>query len=288
MAKPIPSGIPSNLLVTSAALKYNGVDIGLVSGVKQIIKDLTTPVTTDQFGKTEVNDFYVGQQISVEVMLDEFTVQRMKTAYPKATFITNGSVSKISWGRQVGEDYLSTAFALEVIPTSDDTTFFGRYFKWWKAAPIGDSSIEYGPDKKIQIKTVFKIYPDVTQPTPLLWFGYMGDATAGTLVPSTTGSIVYGGSNVGDGTIGSFSTNDSFTKTETWTATCIVAAANGGVFSVVGSVTGARGNATVGSPYHSNVITPANSEVNFTIADGATDWAVADTITFVSTAANYT
>src|SRR5687768_9638597 len=48
--------------------------------------------------------------------------------------------------------------------------------------------------------------------------------------------------------------------TENWTVTCITAAANGGTFSVTGSVSGAQPNATVGVPYDSG-------EVQFTIND---------------------
>lgn len=62
---------------------------------------------------------------------------------------------------------------------------------------------------------------------------------------------------------------------ETWTLTCTAAALDGGTFSVVGSVTGALADATVGVAY-------STAQVNFTITDGTTDWAVGDTITFRS------
>lgn len=55
--------------------------------------------------------------------------------------------------------------------------------------------------------------------------------------------------------------------TETWTLTCITAAANGGTFSVVGSVSGAEANAVVGTPYD-------NGLIKFLISDGSTDFAV--------------
>lgn len=53
--------------------------------------------------------------------------------------------------------------------------------------------------------------------------------------------------------------------TETWTITCITEAANGGTFSVVGSVTGATANATVGTEYD-------NGYIRFKINDGSTDF----------------
>lgn len=64
--------------------------------------------------------------------------------------------------------------------------------------------------------------------------------------------------------------------TETWTITCVTAVTNGGIFSVVGSVSGAQSNATVGTAY-------SNSKIKFTILDGATDYLVGDTFIFSTT-----
>lgn len=55
--------------------------------------------------------------------------------------------------------------------------------------------------------------------------------------------------------------------TETWTLTCTAAATNGGTFSVVGSVSGAKADAAVGVPYN-------NGLIKFTLNDGTTDFAV--------------
>lgn len=286
MGLPAPSGSPQNILVTSAAIKFNGTDIGLVSGVKVSVKHENTEVKTDQAGKSIVNHFYVGDTITVEVMFDEFTAAKMAKAYPYAKLV-GSSPQRITWGQQVGQDFYSKAAILEVQPTSDDTASSLRRFKFYKAVPIGDSTFEYGPDKKIQIKTVFHCYPDFSQ-TSGEWFGYFGDIASGTLTNATGGPAVAGGSNVGNGTVGTFVVNNTFTKTETWTATCIHAVTNGGIFSVSGSVTGQRGNATVGSTYVSNNINPGNSELSFLISDGATDFAVGDTFTIPTVAANYT
>lgn len=287
MAKPSISGSPQAILITSALVKFNSVNVGLVSGVKVTVKHLASEVKTDQAGKSIVNHFHVGDELSVEMMFDEYTAAKMKLAYPKAAFISSGGASRITWGRPIGEDFFSTAGLLEIIPTSDDTTYSGRHFKMYKAAPIGDSAFEYGPDKKIVIKTVFHCYPDFTKPSNE-FFGQFGDDAAGTLVPASAGAATPGGGNVGNGTVTPIGVSDQFTKTETWTLSCIHAAVNGGIFAVSGSVTGARGNATVGSAFVSNSIVPGNSEITFTINDGATDFAVGDSFTIATVAANYT
>lgn len=287
MSKPAISGNPQSILVTAASVQVAGVDVGLVSQVKVTVKDLTTDVKTDQAGKAVVNTFDVGTEVHVEMIFDEYTAKKMKKAYAQATFITSGSADRISWGKAIGSDYFSIAQTLTILPTSDDVNYFGRRFTFFKAAPHGDSVFEYGPDKKISIKAMFKVFPDYSQPDGN-FYGYFGDLAAGTLVPAAAGSPTYGGGNVGNGVLGTVGVNNTFTKTETWTLTCIHVIANSGLFSVVGSVTGARGVATVGSSFASNSSAPSNSEVTFTIGDGAIDWALGDTITFPTTVANFT
>lgn len=287
MAKPAISGLPQSIFVSSAALLVDGVDVGLISGLKISIKELTTPVSTDQLGKMVVNHFHVGDEATGECTFDEFTAQKMAYAFPQAALLENGGAARLSFGKQVGSDYLSIAKSFKIIPTSDDTANANRHFFFHKGVFMGEASVEYGPDKKLVFKAKMHFYPDVTQPSGM-WVGYMGDNAVGSLVPASAGAATPGGSNVGNGTVSGISVNDTFTKSETWTLTCIHAVANGGLFSVSGSVTGARGVATVGSSYVSNNISPANSEIGFTINDGATDFAIGDTFTIVTTEANFT
>lgn len=287
MGQPVLSGNPGSFLVSAAQLLLGGVDVGFVSKVQVKIKHEMTDAKTDQAGKTIVNQFYVGDQVMVECVLDELTAVRLKEAYPFAAFITNGSAKRISWGRPIGGDTYSIAQTLQVRPTVDDTTDTTRNFLFYKATPVGDSAIDFTPEKKTEIKVTFHCYPDFTQPNGQ-WFGYFGQLAAGTLTAATAGPAVAGGMNVGNGTIGSFIANNTFTKTETWTVTCI--ATGGGpsaVFSVVGSVTGARGNAQTGSAYFSNSIVTGNSEIGFTISEGGTAFVVGDTFTIPTTVANY-
>lgn len=85
-----------------------------------------------------------------------------------------------------------------------------------------------------------------------------GDATHG---PTTQ-------TGTGNGKLGNFRAK-SHAVTETWTITCITAAANAGTFSVSGSVSGVLANATVGVAYD-------NVNVAFLITDGTVDYLVAD------------
>ena len=88
--------------------------------------------------------------------------------------------------------------------------------------------------------------------------------TAGTI----SGAAVAG--NTGNGTIGTLSVGGA-AKPGVYRATCITAATNSGTFKVVDPSGNYIGNATVAVAF--------NNEVNFTIADGATDFAVGDAFT---------
>lgn len=104
----------------------------------------------------------------------------------------------------------------------------------------------------------------------------LAGALVAAMTRSTLGSPAAGGSNVGDGTVGSV-VGGWGAPTETITLTCISEAANAGTFRVEGSKSGVIGVATVAVPFVSPII-------NFTIADGATDFDIGDTFTIAATA----
>lgn len=86
-----------------------------------------------------------------------------------------------------------------------------------------------------------------------------------------------GGGNTGNGvvTLGTPTTSAAAVP-GTYTATLITTAVNGGVFEVTDPNGTVIGNATVGTLF--------DGEIRFTVADGATDFDVGDTFTFVVTA----
>lgn len=94
----------------------------------------------------------------------------------------------------------------------------------------------------------------------------LGKATVGA-VP-TTGAA---GTNTGNGTCTSV-TGATQVKPGVYTATCVLAATNGGLFSVRSPKGYALGIARVGAAYTS-------PEINFTLNDGSTDYAVGDSFT---------
>ncbi len=99
-----------------------------------------------------------------------------------------------------------------------------------------------------------------------------GGALVGTPTRSTPGSATAAGGNVGDGTFSAI-TGGYSAPAETITVTITTAAANAGSFRVEGTKSGLIGTGTVAVAFSSPVI-------NFTLNDGATDFAVDDSFTF--------
>ncbi|MBW2004658.1 MAG: hypothetical protein JRI72_08600, partial [Deltaproteobacteria bacterium] len=83
--------------------------------------------------------------------------------------------------------------------------------------------------------------------------------------------------NTGNGVMSAVTVEDN-AESEYWEVRCITAAADGGTFSVTGTVSGAQASydITAGTYSIANVL-------SFTIIDGATDFAVGDTFTFSTT-----
>lgn len=83
-------------------------------------------------------------------------------------------------------------------------------------------------------------------------------------------------SGTGNGAIKRLAVMATNVPKETWTITCTTAATDGGIFSVVGSTSGAQANATVGTFYDNGII-------SFLIQDGSVDFAVNDAFTLSTT-----
>jgi flagellar hook protein FlgE len=110
-------------------------------------------------------------------------------------------------------------------------------------------------------------------PTGILATGTLTFNGNGTLIGTGGGAGVptYGGANVGNGTVsGLAATSTTVPQTITMTATSATQ------FTVVGSVSGALGTATVGTPFTSG-------QLDLTIAAGSTAFAAGDTITVPTT-----
>lgn len=70
---------------------FDGKDLGYTQGgVEVTVKTDTHKVNIDQFGKSTVNEYLMGRDVTVKVPLAETTLDNMVTVMPGATLFTDG------------------------------------------------------------------------------------------------------------------------------------------------------------------------------------------------------
>jgi len=278
------TGDLKKIKLSPARFKYKGVDLGYcVNGADIEIKDKKAEIKADAFGDIAVNRVNVGVELTAVVKLAQLTVDSIKAAWPYSQIVGTGPTKAVIFGNKVGDNDLDLAGLLNVHPLNKIDADLSDDWTFWLAVAVGEGKLTYDAKNQITLEVKINIYPDTTKPESYM-FGIYGDPATG-VVAATGGPATFLGT--GNGTLTGIGVNNNTTKTETWTATCIKAVTNGGIFEVIGSVSGARGNARVGSVFYSNPTNPGASELQFTINDGLIDFAEGDAFTIPTVAANY-
>ena len=86
--------------------------------------------------------------------------------------------------------------------------------------------------------------------------------------------------NIGNGILSEVLTNNRLTKTELWILTCLKNETDGGIFSIVGSISGIQTDYNISNGEYIS----ENGDVNFRIYDGSTDFEIGDDFQFNTTA----
>lgn len=267
----------SNMELTPMRVTFDGVDLGgTLSNVTVSVKYGKADIKADQSGET-IRDRRVNSlMVTVTTELAEIQDKDIwKVAFPHADLVTSGLNKAMYFTTQMGASDLAVSKELILHPLSKADADLSGDFKFYLAAASEESEIVYGPNDQTKLKVVWNILPDDSvQPEQ---FFFYGDPSIG-VVPASAASPVFTGT--GNGTMTGVTVFSGFTQTETITAVCVTAVANGGVFAVSGSLSGPHGLATVGVGF-------AVNEIAFTINDGTTDFIVGDQFTVATTAANY-
>lgn len=266
-----------NMELTPMRVNFNGVDLGgTLSNVTVTSEFSKAEIKADQSGDTVRDRRVSGMNIQVTTEIAEIQNKDLwKVVFPHANLITSGMNKAVYFNSKIGDSDLANSKELVLHPLSKADADLSGNYRFWKACSDAKSEIVYGPTEQTKLKIVWNVLPDDSV-TPERFFQY-GDPSIG-LISASAGSPVFTGT--GGGTMGSVSVFSGFTKTEVITATCIHASAGAGIFQVSGSLSGPLGNATVGVGFSSLVIA-------FTIADGTPDFALNDSFTVATTAANY-
>lgn len=268
---------PARMELTPMRVTYNGVDLGgTLEGVSVMIETDKSEIKADQFGTSPLDKRLTGLKVTVKTTLSEVQYKaNVKVLFPHQSLITSGPNQAMYFTNPVGGSDIAVAQELKLHPLSKLDADLSGDFKFYKACADEKIEAKFTADKQVGYAVTWTIYPD-TSVVPARYL-FMGDPSIG-LVAATAGTPSFSGT--GNGTMTGVSVFSGTTVTETITATCVTAVANGGVFHVSGSLSGSLGLATVGVAFVSD-------KIAFTINDGATDFIVGDAFTVATTAANY-
>jgi len=268
----------TDMELTPVRVTFNGADLGGTLGnVTVKMKYGLSDILADQSGKTvrnrKTSSFESSVELEITQVLDE---AKWKVVFPHASLVGTAPNQKIIFANNIGDSQIALSHLLVLHPLSKDDADKTADFNFFKAVANADSQVVYSPTDQTRLKVVFSIYPDEST-TPNRFFSYGDPTIIGTA--ASFSAAVPGGGNVGNGTVTGIAVNNANTKTETITATLVTVVANGGVFHISGSVSGPLGLATVGLAF-------VSAPVDFTINDGATDFALGDSFTIATVAAS--
>lgn len=269
---------PQNFELSPCRVNYKSIDLGGTLGnVKVNIEEMLSDLKADQLGQTVIDRKSSGFKMTVETMLAESQLKdNWKVVFPAHKLITQGGLKSFYFDSTVGTSMLDNAGLLVLHPLSKPDTDKSGDILIWKATAEGKADITYSPTEQQKIKVTWHMYPDFTTSPPR--FALFGDPTIG-LVDASHGAATAGTGNVGDGTIGSITVFNGTTKTETITAQCVTPG-TGGAFIISGSQSGSLGLAQIGVTFNSQ-------EISLVVNNGGTPFALNDSFTIATVAANY-
>lgn len=111
----------------------DGQDLGFTSGgVEVSVKTDTHKVMIDQFGKTPINEYIMGREVSVKCPLAETTLENMVAIMPGATLT------------QVGGALATGTITISTNPSDGDTITLGGKTVTFKTVPVAALDVQIG------------------------------------------------------------------------------------------------------------------------------------------------
>lgn len=271
---------PNNLELTPCRVTYNGRDLGATLGNVAIkIADGLSELYADQLGKTPIDKRVTSQKYQVSFEIAEVQAKiNWSVLFPPYSLVTQGGQTGFYVDAQIGYSMRSQAAPLILHPLSKANTDLSEDFYFYLAASESNSDNTFSPSDQNKMKITMDIYPDfTTQPSR---FFFYGDPSVG-LIAASVGAATAGTGNVGNGTLTNLVAFSGFTKTETVSVQCVTPG-TAGEFYVQGTTSGPLGLAAVGLTFNA-----VGQEISFHVNAGGTQFALNDSFTIATTAANY-
>ena len=151
-----------NVKLGVCTVKFGGVDLGYTKGgVEVTVKTDTHKVNVDQFGKTPINEYIMGREVTVKVPLAETTLDNLVKIMPGATLVTDSvdptkKVVNVPTG--IGTNLLDIANELVLRPVGKNDA--SEDFTVFKAGTAGALSFAYKLEDERIFNTEFNGYPN--------------------------------------------------------------------------------------------------------------------------------
>lgn len=275
---------PGNFELTPCRVNYKGVDLGATLGnVKVTVEEKLSELKSDQLASTIIDHKTSGFNCMVETTLAETQLKdNWKVIFPAHKLIQDNLGNKsFYFDSQVGVSMRDLAGPLILHPLSRVDADKTGDILIYLATAEGKADYTFSPTEQQKMKVIWHMYPDfATQPARFMLFG---DPSIG-VTPASAGAAIAATGNVGNGTVGSITVYSGTTETETIALQCVTPGPSGtAVFFVSGTQSGPLGLAKVGTSFIANP-----QVVSFLVTGGGVNFAVNDSFTIATVAANFT
>lgn len=170
---------------------FDGVDLGYTKGgVEVSVTTETHKVEVDQFGKSVINEYVMGRQLTVKCPLAETTLTNMATLFP-GTSVAGTTKFRAAVKSGIGTDLLASAklLVLHPIKTSDPTDIdYTEDFTVLFANTPGALTYAYKLDDERIFDAEFTGYPDPVAGDLFIAGNPFTDAAGVTRTFTTTGT----------------------------------------------------------------------------------------------------
>lgn len=271
---------PGNFELSPCRVTLGGVDLGGTDKVTVKIEEKLAAVKADQLGDSIIDQKISGFKVTIETALDETLLKsNWKVVFPAHALVTQAGQTGFYFDSQIGQSMAALSQLLVLHPLSKVNSDKSADINIYKATANPSTSIEFSSSDQQKLKVTFDVYPDFSVQPPR-WMFY-GDPDVG-LENASAGAATAGTGNTGGGTVSSITVNNGATQTELITLLCLTPGSSAN-FSVAGSQSGPLGIAALGLSF-----TAYGDQIGFTVNDGSPDFALNDSFTIATTAANYT
>ena len=151
-----------NVKLGVCTVKFDGQDLGLTQGgVEVTVKTDTHKVNVDQYGKTPINEYIMGREVTVKCPLAETTLDNLVKIMPGATLVTDSvdptkKVVNVPTG--VGTNLLDISKTLVLRPVGK--TDASEDFTVFRAGTPGALQFAYKLENERIFNIEFNGYPD--------------------------------------------------------------------------------------------------------------------------------